>query len=672
MKFIVNIYRLMGKSKNILNLKKGSAKRKEHRKLQIVLKNIELKTKKVQNPVEHFNNQERNTNDYEFVNINNENIYDSSDDENENDEASYLNEEKRNDGEKENIYDLSLENFLKVWAVKYFVNRNTLNVLLKFLNNKIDKKIPHDYRKLLQTPRQIPLNYVDPGNYVHIGLKKHVDKFLKKCDIIPSELKIRINVDGLPIYKDSSCVPAFWLIQGDFYGFIDNPFIIGCYGGITKPKEFNNLLKKTVDEFDSLEDYNYNENNVKVVLHKFLADAPAKSSILNTISHNGYFACPKCETEGKFLENKMCYADIDAKLRSDITFRNKENEEYHFGSCILEELHYFNMVDDVMVDYMHTVLLGVTKKLMRTWFIDSNSRKLSNYDKNEISKKIEKINETMPIEFQRKIRNLNYVNHFKATEFRSFLLFYGPVVLKHALEPSMYNHFMKLHTAIKILCDKKFHVKFNNIADILLRDFINDMAEIYGEKEVVYNVHLLCHLANEALKNGTLDEFSCFPFENRMMFVKKLIKATNNPLQQLHNRLTEYENTCSNILFDDIIHDKEKYISSKNESVQFDNFIIDSKEKNRYVLLKSNQIFKFISSYKENNTLFLKGEIFLHIKDLYDLPIKSSSINIYALTLIETKNVIVIKDDVKRKMFTMNIDHIKDDGTKLIKIFFPL
>ena len=270
------------------------------------------------------------------------------------------------------------------------------------------------------------------------------------------------------------------------------------------------------------------------------------------------------------------------------------------------------------------------------------------------------------------MRHLNYINHYKATEFRTFLLFHGPIVMKDILPPHIYNNFLKLHIAIRILCDKKFYASFNHIAETLLKEFIEDVAEIYGEKEVVYNFHLLCHLSKESLKNGPLDNFSCFPFENRMMFIKKMIKANNNPLQQLHNRLTEYDNLCANRIFDDIIHDKKKMTSSSKDYVLFNNFIIDKSENNRYILLKTNKIFKFNSSFREDNVNFLRGEIFLHTESLYEVPIRSSALDIYALKSIETKEITVGINDLERKMFSMKIEHVKDNGIKLEIIFFPL
>jgi len=156
-----------------------------------------------------------------------------------------------------------------------------LTVLLKYINNQLDSKVPRDFRTLLNTPRNVPLNDVEPGNYVHIGLKKHIDAYLNKCQKIPTELQLRINIDSrrliLHQYESIYNWRLWWYL---------------------KAKNFNDFLKPTIDELKELNEYSFKGNTVKIILKNILADAPAKSAILNTIRHNGYYACLKCETEG--------------------------------------------------------------------------------------------------------------------------------------------------------------------------------------------------------------------------------------------------------------------------------------------------------------------------------------------------------------------------------------
>jgi hypothetical protein len=49
----------------------------------------------------------------------------------------------------------------------------------------------------------------------------------------------------------------------------------------------------------------------------------------------------------------------------------------------------------------------------------------------------------------------------------------------------------------------------------------------------------LIHLVDDALKDGPLDKFSSFPFENAMQPLKKDIRSGQKSLQQLINRCLE-------------------------------------------------------------------------------------------------------------------------------------
>ena len=49
----------------------------------------------------------------------------------------------------------------------------------------------------------------------------------------------------------------------------------------------------------------------------------------------------------------------------------------------------------------------------------------------------------------------------------------------------------------------------------------------------------MCHLAEEAVNFGCLDNCSGFPYENYLQQVKKLVTSARNPLVQIAKRLSE-------------------------------------------------------------------------------------------------------------------------------------
>lgn len=121
------------------------------------------------------------------------------------------------------------------------------------------------------------------------------------------------------------------------------------------------------------------------------------------------------------------------------------------------------------------------------------------------------------------------------------LLYLGPVYLKDILSDKLYNHFMLLFCAITILISESLNSQFNDHADTLLRLFVTEAATLYGKEFIAYNVHNRIHLSAHAKQFGSLDNFSAFPFENFLYGLKRMLRKTTDPLQQMCRRLKELE-----------------------------------------------------------------------------------------------------------------------------------
>lgn len=72
-----------------------------------------------------------------------------------------------------------------------------------------------------------------------------------------------------------------------------------------------------------------------------------------------YNSCNSCIEEGTFINNRMSYLGISAALRTNESFRNKKDENYHKGYHPLESFP-INIISTVVMD-MHNVCLGVIK-----------------------------------------------------------------------------------------------------------------------------------------------------------------------------------------------------------------------------------------------------------------------------------------------------------------------
>lgn len=121
----------------------------------------------------------------------------------------------------------------------------------------------------------------------------------------------------------------------------------------------------------------------------------------------------------------------------------------------------------------------------------------------KISKRLENLAKNQSPEFQRRARKLADINYYKGSELRTFLLYTGPFVLKNILANEKYNHFLLLHNAVMILCSERY-IHLIDVAEQLLKTFVQDFETIYGTQHMTYNVHSLLYIVDDVRKFGCL------------------------------------------------------------------------------------------------------------------------------------------------------------------------
>ncbi|CAI6353636.1 unnamed protein product [Macrosiphum euphorbiae] len=444
---------------------------------------------------------------------------------------------------------------LAKWAVTYNITLISLSSLLKVLKgHKCFKDIPLDARTVLKTnkPNQCnDIQIVSPGLYYHFGVANGLNCLGDMLVNFDDVIKIVIGIDGLPLTKSSSS--TFWPILGYArYPAINsysqhNIFIIGLYWGREKPQSCNDYLKYLVSE---LKDLYTNGMQTKfgkkiVIVDTFCCDCPAKSFILSVKGHAGYSSCIRCRIEGERINNTTCFLGTNFSKRTHSDFLNRVDDDHHITSTvsILTEIPGINIVEDFSLDYMHLVCLGVMKKMLLLWLgVSKNAPvnvRIPSRSVNSISNHLLLLNTFVPSDFSRKCRGLNEICRFKATEFRLFLLYIGPVVLKDILNNECYFHFLCLHISFRVLLCPGSSEKLVNFSEKLIKYFVENFSEIYGPQFISHNVHGLLHIVDDYRKFKSLEECSCFPFENYMKVLKKMVRKHEKPLEQVINRYHE-------------------------------------------------------------------------------------------------------------------------------------
>lgn len=108
------------------------------------------------------------------------------------------------------------------------------------------------------------------------------------------------------------------------------------------------------------------------------------------------------------------------------------------------------MVSQFPVEYMNLVCLSVTKKNIKSWMIGCrvDEKTLLKFSHNQIQKMshlLISIKGWIPVEFNRKTRELSELDRWKATELRLFLPYVDPIVLKNIIPEKFIYHFNCSH-----------------------------------------------------------------------------------------------------------------------------------------------------------------------------------------------------------------------------------
>ena len=448
-------------------------------------------------------------------------------------ETEWSDEEERDDGFLED---------LRLWAGECNIPLTSLSKLLKILSKHNVADVPVDARTLVGTPKSglLQCENISGGRYLHFGVEEGLKECLENVERQPSgEILLDINIDGLPIFNSKNI--SVWPIQMSVAtpGFDNRPFVAGMFCGGAKPSD-QDFLKKIIQELQHLRASGLNGWSIR---ERFvICDAPARALIKGIVQFNGRYGCDNCEVRGLF-DGRMMFLE-KGTLRTDASFRVESNKLHH--KCPSEFLNLpIDMIRQFPLDVMHCVDLGVTRRMLNYWKEGPRRNRLTYTQLQRLSDMNEAVGKHFPSAFNRKPRRFDELKMWKATEFRTFLLYVGPVILREVVDPTLYSLFVSLSVAISLLSNPRLVREHADYADTLLEYFVEQSIDIFGEHFCTYNVHSLRHLKQFAVQAGCLGECSAYKFENHMTTIKRAVRGSGDPLVQIANRLAEKKQISS-------------------------------------------------------------------------------------------------------------------------------
>jgi hypothetical protein len=297
------------------------------------------------------------------------------------------------------------------------------------------------------------------------------------------DVRLQINIDGLPLFNSSS--KQFWSILGRVCSPCEtDPFVISIFCGEKKPQNVDRYLEDFITDMRVLEQgpVDILGISVQVKIACFICDTPTRAFVRQLKGHSGYYGCDKCMQKGEW-DGKLIFPEVNCPTLTDVQFDEMtvDATKHKTGISPLSRLS-LGMVSQFPLDFMHLVCLGVMRRLLKYWTSSPRTAKgcrLRPINISNISNKLLQFSPLTPREFARKCRPLNYLDNWKATEFRQFLLFSGMVALKDQVSCAQYNHFLLLFVAIFCLVSSDFCFILNDYAHGLLCKFVHDAARLY-------------------------------------------------------------------------------------------------------------------------------------------------------------------------------------------------
>ena len=445
----------------------------------------------------------------------------------------------------------SLVGDLAAYAIKWKIGRDACNELFAVLRSHGVHGLPVDCRCAKKTMRKVgDVCSMEGGSYYHFGVRDEVARNVSLLALNGEEIQLQFNIDGLPLYRSSPV--DLWpilcrVILADHT--CSKVFPVAIFCGKSKPKSVDEFMNQFVQEVLALtvDGLELSGRLFRVTIHSFVCDAPARQYLKKVIAHSGFYSCERCVVRG---ESGPKFVETRCTLRDDASFR-AHLYDYHQKDGSLSPLTQLplDMIAQFPLDYMHLVLLGVVRRMIRLWLgttdfkvtaFSSNFRLCAKRNDKKIRDRVTLCSDHITSEFQRRPRQMDENKYFKAHEFRTLLCYTIPFIFRGVFNnDQVYTHFLLLVVSFRIMLGKKPTPNLVRYVRDLLHRFVVQVQQLYGTSHMTYSVHGLLHVVDDYERYGVLDRISAFPFENFMQKLKGYVSRPGQELQQIVKRKHE-------------------------------------------------------------------------------------------------------------------------------------
>ncbi|XP_016842242.1 uncharacterized protein LOC103318168 [Nasonia vitripennis] len=377
----------------------------------------------------------------------------------------------------------------------FFIHIDIEDQLKKFFSNK-DIVNNLNYRFIRKKQNSSALEDIYDGK-VYKKLSK--DKKYLNND---NNFSYTFNTDGCQAASHSKV--SVWPIYLMIHELPDHlrkkhMILVGIWVNDSEP-DMNMFLNPFVEQANKLSSQGFEwVHNAKIIRSKLFplgccVDSVCRCAVLNMKRFNGFYGCTFCEYPSERIDGIHKYPMLEKvpQLRTDDSIKNQmvlaasasKDVMGVWGPASLMNLKFFDLAKGMIVDFMHSCLLGVTelhteillKSVNENYYVGSPTA-LNSIDKQLLSIKPPKCISQVP-------RSIKDRKNWTASNWLAWVVFYAIPCLKVVLPRKYLNHLAMFSTSMTLLLNDSITKDMLETAKKLLIKYVFYFGEFFGEHEL--------------------------------------------------------------------------------------------------------------------------------------------------------------------------------------------
>lgn len=333
------------------------------------------------------------------------------------------------------------------------------------------------------------------------------------------------------------------------------------------------------------------------------------------------------------------FSNTKGRQRTDQEFRNYADKQHHKSKTILTENPFVaDMIYSFPIDPMHGVDLGPMRKILMLFIFHKI------LDPNVADPFLLQMCKFIPSDYVRRPRSLKTIDYYKATEFRLFALYLGPVLFKLCnINTTQYENFLNFFISYRLLMGEDNIVSEENCntAEVLLQNFVSTFKNIF--EELSFNFHNLLHLVEGVRRHGPLHKYSAYKYENFYFLLREWIRKPSDILQQTWTRWMQTRGAV-----------QRKLLKRRT----FGAYLLDCSERNNCIMTHNGDIRIITKKICNLDGVFLETKKFRNREEFFTSPVNSSTLHIYVVSHNDLVDADIVQfEQVKRKMFRIPFEN---------------